>query len=721
MQSDHTTMYGWAEIEPVGQVVAGSTASFALTYHVGRYGMDDGGTLKVCVRFASDWGYPQFDDPQGLNYATVETSGRGKIRYRFDLKGYIRPFQKCLVVDVEQWALAEGDVIRIVYGDRSAGSPGTVVQTFREYRFQYKVAVDCFGTGQFVELLEHPELEIVPDCAAKLVLVTPSQVAPDGAFDLGVKLEDTWGNPAVGFCGEVVIDNADDFVGLPEHCVFGADEGGVRRLQGVRCRQPGTWRVRAHSGHLRAESNPIECATALDALRPFWGDLHGQSGETVGTNAVEDYFRFARDVALLDFAGHQGNDFQITKETWAEIGRCARAFCEDGRFVSFPGYEWSANTPAGGDRNVYYLRDGEDIYRTSHWQVADRSDADADCYPVGELFERLRDKEALVVPHIGGRPADLRFHDPQLEPVIEIYSAWGQFEWLLREAIERGYKVGFVAGSDDHKGRPGASYPGSSSFGVYGGLTCVLASELSREGIWRAIKARRCYATSGQRIALDVRADGHRMGEEFRAEGMPHIEVRADGTAAIEEMRVMRGLETVYRYPEQMPRDRKRLRIKWSGALIRGRARIARWDGQLSLRNGRIKAVQPFAFDSAAEYVERWDEHGIWWRSVTSGDEDGLIIDVELEESAELHFAAEPAEFVLALGGLGDGVHCVEAGGEELRVEVEFLPLGVGDAHCAFSWTDRAPLAGCTPYYVRLTQVDGARAWSSPFYIHCGR
>ena len=32
----------------------------------------------------------------------------------------------------------------------------------------------------------------------------------------------------------------------------------------------------------------------------------------------------------------------------------------------------------------------------------------------------------------------------------------GQFEWLLREAIERGYKVGFVAGSDDHKGRPGA-------------------------------------------------------------------------------------------------------------------------------------------------------------------------------------------------------------------------------------------------------------------------
>ena len=174
-------------------------------------------------------------------------------------------------------------------------------------------------------------------------------------------------------------------------------------------------------------------------------------------------------------------------------------------------------------RDRYYLNDGEDIFRTSHWQVADRADQDTDRYPVQSLFDELRHRDALVVPHIGGRPASLAFHDPDLEPVIEIYSAWGQFEWLLREAIERGYKVGFVAGSDDHKGRPGASYPGSSSFGVYGGLTCVLARTLTREGIWEAIKARRCYATSGQRIALSVQADGHPMGSEFSVSGAPRI------------------------------------------------------------------------------------------------------------------------------------------------------------------------------------------------------
>ena len=78
MVAEDRTMLGWAEIEPTDKVVAGSAGQFVLVYHVGRYGIDDGGTLKIGVRFASDWGYPQFDDPQAPNYATVETSGRGE-------------------------------------------------------------------------------------------------------------------------------------------------------------------------------------------------------------------------------------------------------------------------------------------------------------------------------------------------------------------------------------------------------------------------------------------------------------------------------------------------------------------------------------------------------------------------------------------------------------------------------------------------------------------
>ena len=51
--ADHKTMYGWAEIRPAGRITAGSTTSFTLTYHVGRYGIDDGeyaqGLRALCL------------------------------------------------------------------------------------------------------------------------------------------------------------------------------------------------------------------------------------------------------------------------------------------------------------------------------------------------------------------------------------------------------------------------------------------------------------------------------------------------------------------------------------------------------------------------------------------------------------------------------------------------------------------------------------------------
>ena len=40
---------------------------------------------------------------------------------------------------------------------------------------------------------------------------------------------------------------------------------------------------------------------------------------TVGTTPAEDHFLFARDLALLDIAGHQGNDFQIDDDFWRSL------------------------------------------------------------------------------------------------------------------------------------------------------------------------------------------------------------------------------------------------------------------------------------------------------------------------------------------------------------------------------------------------------------------
>ncbi len=195
----------------------------------------------------------------------------------------------------------------------------------------------------------------------------------------------------------------------------------------------------------------------------YWGDTHGQSNETLGTNTAREYFQFGRDKAFLDVMGHQGNDFQITGAFWRELNALTREFDVPGRFVCIPGYEWSANTAVGGDRNVHYRREGETIHRSSHAQIADAADmADekTDAHDARALFARLAGKDCVVVAHVGGRYADIKYaHDP-MEAAVEVHSAWGTFEWIVRDAFEKNYRVGIVANSDGHKGRPGACYPG---------------------------------------------------------------------------------------------------------------------------------------------------------------------------------------------------------------------------------------------------------------------
>jgi hypothetical protein len=286
----------------------------------------------------------------------------------------------------------------------------------------------------------------------------------------------------------------------------------------------------------------------------------------------------------------------------------------------------------------------------------------------------------------------------------------------LREALEKGYRVGFTAGSDDHKGRPGAAYPGSGSFGVYGGLTCIWAEELTREGLWEALKARRCYGTTGQRIRLEVTADGQRMGSEYAADGPPELQVRVWGTAPIERVDVFRGLEQVYSYPEEIERAEDRVRVAWSGQRIRARNRLVRWDGGLSIDQGKILAAKGYAFDSAAEGIEDMSERAVSWKSVTTGDADGVVLHLEAEDEAVLSFDTPVIQHAVSLAEIAEGPVVVEAGGIDIQVVFERLPLGVG-REVAFSFREEKLAPGCHPYWVRVVQTDGAKAWASPIYV----
>ena len=141
--------YGWAEIDPIDEVVAGSTGTWKITYHAGKYGVDDGGVIKFAWRDVSDWAYPQFDAPSAPNYASVVTTGASSVRAQFEKQRFVRPWRLCVTVDVFDDSLEEGDTVTLTLGDASGGSSGSRAQTFCKEAFEFRVAVDWCGTWMY--------------------------------------------------------------------------------------------------------------------------------------------------------------------------------------------------------------------------------------------------------------------------------------------------------------------------------------------------------------------------------------------------------------------------------------------------------------------------------------------------------------------------------------------------------------------------------------------
>lgn len=718
------SVFGRAVISPTNDVIAGSLGTWTITLTVGHHGIDDGGRVLIARRLVSNWGLPQFDRPSEAEYTTVSTTGQAQVRPHYDPRAFVRPWKGAVVIDVYDGALAPGDSLAVTFGDTRFGGPGSRAQTFRQERCEFRVLVDAFGTGQFVKLPNCPCLRIIGGSAKRLRVRTPSEVTVGQPFRVTLVAEDRLGNPADGY--RATVNLSVESHGVDNVCshTFQPTERGSYRFQGLILSQPGVHRVVAREvdGQLQSSSNPIVCHRSRPPVRLFWGDIHGQTEATVGTGTVDEYFTFGRDVAALDFISHCGNDFQITREHWRETKDAVRRYHEPGRYVTFLAYEWSGNTPAGGDHNVYY-RDGEGpLHRSSHWQLADRTDAGDDRYPISELHGTLRERDdVMIVPHIGGRHANLDFFEAVHSPLIEIASVHGVFEWFAEDALRRGLRVGFIASSDDHTGRPGASYPSGSDvhFSMRGGLVGVYARELTREALWEAMWSRRCYGTTGERMILRIDADGHPMGSEFTVTSPPLIEAEVIGTAPLESVELRRGLHTVYTYPlmESHSGERYLLKLVWEGARTTWRRRPTRWDGSLSLDRGHILSAEPFAFDNPDEGITVCTEREVHWQSHTAGDPDGLFLDLDVPGEAKLTFRSEPTTFTFRIADLVSSPLSVEAGGAGQRVTASWRPRAHRPSAVRFAYRDESAPGDASAYWLRVIQRDGAMAWSSPIYV----
>ena len=327
-----------------------------------------------------------------------------------------------------------------------------------------------------------------------------------------------------------------------------------------------------------------------------------------------------------------------------------------------------------------------------------------------------------------------------------MHSTWGTFEWLLHDAFARGYRVGIVCHSDDHKGRPGATRPGASTFGAIGGLTCYLMPELTRDALFEALRRRHHYGTTGTRLYLDVRGSfaapvlafaedpqlAHAaqtgqtearealMGDIIRPGAIPmRLTAEIIGTSPIERVDVLHGTTIAQTVRPYGTADLgRRVRVLWQGAEYRGRGRETIWQGSLELDGNRIARFAPVNFlNPERQLRETAPGRALAFSSVTTGNLAGIDLWLAEARRGTLRFETNVVSGEVDVQSLADDPAIFEGGGLGRRLSIYRLPEEDWTRHVKVAHTVTFAGGADLPVYLRVTQSDGHQAWSSPIYL----
>ena len=229
------------------------------------------------------------------------------------------------------------------------------------------------------------------------------------------------------------------------------------------------------------------------------------------------------------------------------------------------------------------------VARSFEWSENGPKDLVPGTWPLDEVYTtyaHVTDNH-LLIPQVGGRRCNLAWHHPQLERLVEIGSSWGQFEWLLQDAVRRGWKLGVCANSDKHHGRCGGGVPGTAVFGTRGGLTGILSPELERSSVAGALRARHTFATTGQRLVglVSTKTGSAIQGDEIDHPANLPLELDYHflgdrGFSSIEALDAS-GVTWKHHFWSESDNTPTILRVTWGGVRLYDRYREAIWDGTI--------------------------------------------------------------------------------------------------------------------------------------------
>lgn len=454
-------------------------------------------------------------------------------------------------------------------------------------------------------------------------------------------------------------------------------------------------------------------------LTLYWGDLHRHSLVSRCTSgdepSLEDFYRYGWDVCDYDFWAVTDHSENSSEYQWWSIQKIADLFRVDDRFVPMYGFEWTGNT---GHQNVIYGSEqrGAPIY----------SSFAAGSQTPDELWASLRrhpDYPAITIPHHPGSamiPYDWDYYDPEYLRLVEVFQACrGNYEQqgcfrqysdgtldgtFVLDGLRRGHRFGLIASSDHGNG---ASYVGA------------FAERLTRQGVFEALQDRRVFGATTRDVIVDVRVAGAFMGSEIERDGPLEIEVFARGFRELARIELVRNGTTIQSLapdlglPDgwlEMP-----LRVEFGQSDV-----TTDWSGRIRIEGGEIVRT-PFwgpEVVAAGRDEVRWIAATKSFGEPYGSQRGGIEMTLVGPPEATVALTADQGNVAVTLGKLQtEMIEVPGTRGGRLRLARGTGGLtSLGATEQRLTWIDEPD--GPAFYYVRVLQIDGEMAWSSPVWVN---
>jgi len=741
VKEEHPQAIGTITVDSTGPYEVNSHQTIVQTYTVGSLGMSEGGGLLLAHQLMADYGVPQTKDASKADYLTIGCSNpdasfdQGMYRIPSFIHG-VYPGTP-LSFTLKGTSLNPGDTITIRYGDRSGGSPGFLMQSSENDDFQLPIYVDIEGKRNYFTA-EWPGINVVGGDAAGANAVVPSVVAIGETFDLAVRTHDPYYNRASGNLPTyTVVLN-----GNPIGEIDSTASGSVR-MSGLSLDEPGVYRyeLRSDDGNIATMSNPVWVQDD-PKHRVYWGETHGHTSYAEGQGTVDNFFRYGREDGLLDFIALSEHDAWMDDWEWSTLIDAVDRFNVPNEYVVFLSFEWTAKVEFGGHHNILY-RTAPGRERVPVQTAPTLSDM------IFGLRENNDPTDLLVIPH-AHMPGDWRQNDPQLGKLVEITSMHGTFEWFGNYYLQNGHQIGFVGASDNHEGRPGFSGDSSTpAFQHFGGLGAVLAPEKSSDALFDAMRNIKAYATSdAARIILDAKLNKALMGTRVKFSPKRDLAATVMGTSPIDTIDVIKNGEIVEtkRYLTAPLESDCWVKVSFESTSEHGMRDSPRgnriWNGTIKVANATIEEVSipglrnPYWEDAT---IDPENPDTIIFHNETRGRGNTVLIKlsnasndttvkINLDRTMEsgitypIRYRPSPfpkRELDISLGEVEKSGYydiALEEGRFTDHVGLEIFD-SAGKMDQTFSYSESKATTHDDYYYLRVTQLDGSRAWSSPWWV----